>query len=706
MKFFFISLFSSLIFVLVCLFEVQANNIPYLKHSLADDIQVYSLPERNNERLLEKFPEEKGSRLQVAFPNYVNIDFLSHATKVDFDNHSRVYILKFVSKDALFMSLNFSKMKIPSGATLFVYGNKTTSYYPIQSGMDNALGGFQSDIYRGDTLFVELDVPNDIKELNAELIIENVNHGFRPFGDIKPAETRRKSFGDSESCEVDINCSSNSEYQLLKRSVCRVFISGSHVCTGTLMNSRGVEKPPYVLTANHCIQDETEAANAIFHFNYESYTCNGLEGPTYNLIRGSLLRSTSIDLDFSLVEMNGNPSPFTEPYYAGWDATGNLTDMVYAIHHPKGDVKKLSVSQATPSFSQFDDKTVQNSSILIKKWNLGVTEGGSSGGALFDNKKVIGSLIGGAATCVSPNYDYYTSLFYTYDHFPEKNMQLKYWLSNGADIRSMEGYDPQEDANTISELNLNIDPFGDYRHDYGDLRPVEAVGERFQYSTPVSVHYLSLNFFVGSEFSKLSDHRIVATFYNMNDLFHPVRNFSFLASLVQKDKSMIIKLPSPLKMDKDHMVVLSIEGENWQDYLSLYYSAQKKETENTAYFKLGEEFFPMSASPVHCASSFFIGEIISHPNKMKTAIQIQDSIAIKIFPEGQNLPGHYRIQSQNDYGLATLSIYDILGNKLEVKQLLISSGETSLVIDDLPSGIYLFSLRNEHLNFKGKMVMF
>ena len=58
------------------------------------------------------------------------------------------------------------------------------------------------------------------------------------------------------------------------------------------------------------------------------------------------------DSDFGLVELNSVPPVSYDVFYAGWRNTGAVSTTAVCIHHPSGDVKKIS----------FDDDPLQNSS--------------------------------------------------------------------------------------------------------------------------------------------------------------------------------------------------------------------------------------------------------------------------------------------------------------------------------------------------------
>ena len=91
------------------------------------------------------------------------------------------------------------------------------------------------------------------------------------------------------------------------------------------------------------------------------------------------------------------------------------------IHHPSGDIMKVSRDDDSPlkgSINFNGDPTTQVWAISGSGygngngWDVGVTEGGSSGSALFDqNGRIFGQLAGGSAACSGTNdnggYDVY-----------------------------------------------------------------------------------------------------------------------------------------------------------------------------------------------------------------------------------------------------------------------------------------------------------
>jgi subtilisin-like proprotein convertase family protein len=67
--------------------------------------------------------------------------------------------------------------------------------------------------------------------------------------------------------------------------------------------------------------------------------------------------------------------------------------------------------------------------VIIPDWDIGTTEGGSSGSPLFNNQRqVVGQLHGGAAACGNNAYDTYGWFYSSWEGGGSVNNALKYWL--------------------------------------------------------------------------------------------------------------------------------------------------------------------------------------------------------------------------------------------------------------------------------------
>ncbi|MBS3774803.1 MAG: T9SS type A sorting domain-containing protein, partial [Bacteroidales bacterium] len=82
----------------------------------------------------------------------------------------------------------------------------------------------------------------------------------------------------------------------------------------------------------------------------------------------------------------------------------------------------------------------------VKEWDVGTTESGSSGSPLFNqNKRIIGDLSGGEATCEDPVNDYFARFDRSWDDFGIKEHQLKAWLDfDSTGFTRLNGYLPYD----------------------------------------------------------------------------------------------------------------------------------------------------------------------------------------------------------------------------------------------------------------------
>jgi lysyl endopeptidase len=148
-------------------------------------------------------------------------------------------------------------------------------------------------------------------------------------------------------------------------------------------------------------------------------------------------------VDFSLVELNTFPPITYKPYLAGWDVSGSIPNYTFAIHHPMGDVKKISLDLDPPAISNFTSMPA-NSAWKIIQWDNGTTEGGSSGSPLFDqNKRIVGILTGGEAVCGRALNDYFVRLNVIYNYSSLLWEQVKGWIDPAVTgAKQLDGRDP------------------------------------------------------------------------------------------------------------------------------------------------------------------------------------------------------------------------------------------------------------------------
>ncbi len=143
--------------------------------------------------------------------------------------------------------------------------------------------------------------------------------------------------------------------------------------------------------------------------------------------------SVSSGSDFLLVELN-NPVPDSyEPYYAGWKRSNIPSGSGVGIHHPSGDIKKISTYTTPTATATLGNPPNTHWRVY---WSAttsghGVTEGGSSGSPLISNDGfIIGILSAGLSFCDATNEpDWYGKFSFSWtSNGSAANQQLEDWL--------------------------------------------------------------------------------------------------------------------------------------------------------------------------------------------------------------------------------------------------------------------------------------
>ncbi|WP_245686449.1 T9SS type A sorting domain-containing protein [Psychroflexus sediminis] len=385
-------------------------------------------------------------------------------------NGDRVWLLNVRSKGAKTLNFLFDEFYIPEGAKLYFYNNDKTdllgAYTASQNRDDMEFGTW---LINGDNVWIEYFEPAQA-EFNGQLHISKVVHGYRSVSDI-PA--LKKALNDSGSCNQDVNCPVGSDFDTLKdqlkKAVAMIVVGSSGFCSGSLINNTNNDRSQYFLTANHCLTSST--STWAFRFNWISQnpscstTSNSTDASFNQTVSGATLLANNSKSDFALLEIDAPLPDDWDLVWAGWDRSGVIPDFSVGIHHPRGDIMKVS---------RDDNSPVKNSRIFngndnmenwyLYNWELGVTEEGSSGSPLFDeNGRIIGQLAGGAAACNGTEnngaFDFYGRFDVSWDFGDTPSSRLKEWLDPAATGRfTLNQYPPAQIFNDdIAIIVDNID---------------------------------------------------------------------------------------------------------------------------------------------------------------------------------------------------------------------------------------------------------
>lgn len=337
----------------------------------------------------------------------------------------KLWRVGIISPGALTLNMFLDQFLLPEGAELYLY----TPGYEYSAGAFTAANNkdwksLATDMLPGDTVIVEYYEPANA-EFNGLISIGQVTHGYRSVLD----------FGDSGACNNNVNCPEGAAWQTEKRSVLLILVGGNAACTGALINNTAQDGTPYFLTADHCLGGSV--SNWVFRFNYESPGCANVNGPTNQSVSGATLRANNSASDFALLELSSNPPASYNPYFAGWSRITTTPPSSVGIHHPSGDIKKISFENDPLLVTNWGGADCWH----VQAWDDGTTEPGSSGSPLFDDQhRIIGQLYGGQASC-SFNFNDYYGRFSTSWTGSSSSNRLSDWLDpSGSNVMTLNGY--------------------------------------------------------------------------------------------------------------------------------------------------------------------------------------------------------------------------------------------------------------------------
>jgi hypothetical protein len=435
----------------------------------------------------DELNDRNGKPMRVGVSVEVGLGINNSGNWTKLSNGDMMWRLHISTDGANGLGVVFDEFELPINGKLFVYNADYSQIIgAFTSKNNNEFGIFSTQIIRGSDIILEYiesnpSIRHDKKTTSLKVEQNNIEHianaklniselAYIYVDGLMILGGDKANPGYSQNCHVDVNCTPvGDNWKNQKRGVLHLVTRSSEgwgLCSGSLINNTENDGTPYVLTADHCGGDasETHKLQWIFYFNYEREQCNTGAYPTepFQTLTGCQTRARgpiSGGSDFLLVELVDEIPMEYEPYLNGWDINHSTVEYSVGspaaqIHHPAGDVKKISTStniaNNTTSVNIGGSVMPANSTWRIR-WTAndnghGVTEGGSSGSPLFNNQgHIVGTLSGGSSSCSNPNsYDYNGKFSYHWTmNGSEPHQQLKYWLDpEDTGVTSYEGFDP------------------------------------------------------------------------------------------------------------------------------------------------------------------------------------------------------------------------------------------------------------------------
>lgn len=414
--------------------------------------------ELNREDALAK---DSGEPYRMAVYVPVNRDLMVDGVRTRLADGGSVWHMVIEVPGAQGMGLCYDQFWLPEGAKMFVYTPDMNTVQGAFTSKNNRMSGlFAQALLPGDVAVLECYVP--AKRQLPQVYVSDVAFAYRGLDNMK-------GFGRSGACEVDVNCSEGDAWKHQRDGVvrlqCRIG-NAAFWCSGSVVRTTSDTLYPYLLTADHCAnyhgnystQDDRE--QWVFYFNYQFKTCggNGVEPEAQSMVGCDLLSSSGVTgvmgSDFYLIKLKSAIPDAYMVYYQGWDRSGAGGSNGVSIHHPQGDVKKISTYHNALEITGYPSVNGPLDTHFKVYWEAtenghGVTEGGSSGSPIFNTQGlIVGTLTGGYASCSNPGApDYYGRFSRSWKWGDADESQLAPWLdSKNSGVQWIDGVYPDFDG--------------------------------------------------------------------------------------------------------------------------------------------------------------------------------------------------------------------------------------------------------------------
>lgn len=701
---------TKIVTILLSLFVLlgiaRANTPPSIVYGLDQEVPVVEIEIPDN--IKQQYNQNPLHLKQIiqAYRLQIGIDMNNHGRWDSISSNLWIWRVGIKVKESNNLGL-FVKDYKKNDFELYTY----TADYQEFEGPVNSFN-FYNDCYltqslNSDLILIEVLVRSNSK-INT-MAIDELIIGIKPQG----SSNKAKSYT-TDDCYIDINCPEGLDWQNEKRSVCKIEIlknGGKITCTGTLLNNKNENLKPYLLTAYHCIEHQSDASNSKFIFGYEANSCNDSVYSNLGSIMGSSYVTSNYKKDYTLVELSQFPSFELKPYFAGWTNDTNNISKTVCIHHPIGKVKNISLDNDPPQKDTLAfwsdngylfDKAI---SWTVNKWDKGITEHGSSGSPMFSTKKqYIGMLFRGESYCGYPYYDNFVRMDAILNDTLTKPSIISLLNPQNVQKRELEPFEPFNNYNATCDTLYNIGP-AEFpvlqSHPNGGYYSGVNGDSIFEYAEIFSVPFqckIRGIYFKTAINTGNPDATVIVKVYSDNGGPNNVINqISLPIGLFKQGQWKLIDLYPMSDLDQSKFFI-GFEIKNFKSgNFALFQSNFRKEIPNTQWIKEKgiwkeiTDYNPslsgssMAIKPIVCFDT--IDTVIQHiPNNRIQIIPIPAKTFIKV-----SLP-------EKDKNAIFMKVYDITGKSADIEFYETDSGGYLVNIEKLYNGFYLLQVTTSQYN--------
>ncbi len=632
-----------------------------------------------------------------------------------------VWQLRIRSTGAYSLNLILNQFRLPEGARLFLISSATGEVKGAYTSVNNTAAKVLAiEPVSGDELIVQYEEPVGVS-FRGEFLITKVAHDFIGIS----GDGVHRPLGISGSCNKNVNCDVANGDENNRDAICRIIIEGTEICSGSMVNNTAQDGVPYILTAFHCIGSETQAEASVFLFNYEMPYCSqnnpSTDGDINRSLSGGSLKASFDSLDFALLRLNDIPPYNYRPWLVGWNRTNTPPASSSCIHHPLGDLKKVSLDYLPAVSNSFSDSYRPKAFWNILKWDVGVTEQGSSGAPLFDqNKQLVGTLTGGSATCSQPNNDFFEKFALSWNYRPEASKQLKAWLDplnsgvtklNGMYINSgktlCQPYTNFTNSDTHATIPIMSGLTKKGYYSGSNQAGFTEFAEQYKFSKNCVIQGISLGIAKAKTNPSNGTSLINIQIYSGTN-FPQTLLYSekFDISKFYTNAMNYLSFQTPVNTQGNFFISYNISELQAGDSLVVYMANRKADSTNSYFLKNQSGWSIYNSQNLNGNGSALLAELnacdIDDP--LINSIVKTNSQEVSFFPNPLYGNSLLDIKTRDSIDFTeAIEVYDLMGKKLEVETIITDPNNVRLNFSGKRNGIYFVRLNAGGRSIVGKV---
>lgn len=323
---------------------------------------------------------------------------------------------------AVSLSFHADLVDLPASAVLQVSAGSEQYRY---SAKDVHRGELWSRIGRGDTLSFSLSV-NSAEASRVVFAVSGIQAGYRSLGGhgpnhphydalraASPQGLSTQASPSTSSCSENYECHVTNANAGPGQASVTLVIQNLGLCSGVLLNDVPGDGVPYVLTARHCENGNSDggdpgAAAGVTAYFDATTPCGQTQGTIYAANTPIVSGATTMveQQDAWLIRLNG-PVPAPDAFYSGWDATGGSFIGGYSAHYALGNTRQYTGWYGQAYYQQVPGSQLgvgYNSTFWDLVNQVGSIGPGASGSGVYDpTNRLVGTIVRGATQSSQPD---------------------------------------------------------------------------------------------------------------------------------------------------------------------------------------------------------------------------------------------------------------------------------------------------------------